>query len=137
METIINVFFPTDWALLILRFGVGLIFIYHGVLKLVTWRPATKRDFPSEQIGTMRLLSIAEPLGGGALILGFLTQLAAVGLAAIMFGAIYYKLQRWHVPFAAMNKTGWEFDFLILIASLSLVFAGGGAISIDNLILGF
>ncbi|HLC55235.1 MAG TPA: DoxX family membrane protein, partial [Candidatus Nanoarchaeia archaeon] len=41
--------------------------------------------------GGWLLLGIAETLGGLAVIIGFLTQLAGLGLALTMVGAIYMK----------------------------------------------
>jgi len=40
------------------------------------------------------------------------------------------KMMKWGVPFAAMDKTGWEFDFILFFASLAILFSGGGSIGI-------
>jgi len=34
------------------------------------------------------------------------------------------------VPFAAMDKTGWEFDLILLFASIAILLGGGGSIGI-------
>src|SRR3989344_7015822 len=71
-----------DWALLALRVAVGAVFIYHGNMK---WGFA----WGTPGISVMKILSIAEPLGGAAMIAGVLTNWAALGLMIIMAGALY------------------------------------------------
>ncbi len=85
-------------------------------------------------LSTLRLLSIVEPLGAVALLIGFLTQPAALGFAVIMVGAIQLKAGRMHKRFA--GDGGWEFDFIILAAGIALVFLGAGGISLDRLLFG-
>lgn len=80
----------------------------------------------------MKFLAIVEPLGGIAVIIGFLTQLAALGFAIIMIGAIYLKSNQMNKKFA--DEGGWEFDFVLLFMSVALFIAGPGAISIDALL---
>ena len=92
---------------------------------------------PNEQmkapmIALMRLLSVAEPLGGIALAAGFLTQLAALGLGLIMAGAIYLKISKWKMPFKANNATGWEFDLVLLAGNLVILTSGPGALNLDR-----
>ena len=76
-------------------------------------------------------MGIAETLGGLAVILGLLTQIAGIGLAIIMLGAIYMKSAKWKLPFTAMDKLGWEFDWVLLGMSLALALLGAGAFSLD------
>lgn len=109
-----------DAGILLLRLAVAAIFLVHGINKL---------DGKMGQF--MLFIGIAETLGGAALIVGFLTQLAALGLAIIMLGAIYKKIVEWHVPFTAMDKTGWEFDLLILASCAALMTLGSGAYGFD------
>ncbi len=98
---------------------------------------APSEQMPAKMINLMRLLSVCEPLGAIAMFSGFLVQPAALGLSLIMLGAIYLKITKWKTPFKAENTTGWEFDLLILAASITLIILGGGAWSLDNLIFGF
>ena len=125
-----------DWGLLALRIALGVIFIVHGAAKLAMWHSAPAGSPPNPMAGIMKILSIAEPLGGAAIIVGFLTQPAALGLAIIMVGAMYFKTQKWKIKFWAMDNTGWEFDFLILASSIALVTLGAGAISLDSQLFG-
>lgn len=117
--------------MLILRLAVGIIFLYHGLKKRGMWKMRPSEQMSSGLLTNLRVLSIVEPLGGAAMILGVWTQLVAVGFILIMLGALYYKINVWKVPFFAQDKTGWEFDFLILAASLALLLFGGGAYALD------
>ncbi len=117
-----------DTGLLILRLGVGSIFLVHGVQKLMTvWSP----DQPANWL--MRFLSIAEPLGGLALILGVLTSWAGLGLALIMLGAIYMKATQWSVGFVGARGAGWEFDLALLAGALALFCLGGGKYGLESM----
>ena len=122
------------WGSLILRLGVGGIFLFHGIQKWSLWTAAPDQMQPS-LLSLMKFLSVVEPLGGLALVLGFLTPLAALGLAIIMVGAIYFKIQVWNFPFAAANATGWEFDLSLLLSCLALMLSGAGKWSADEALM--
>jgi putative oxidoreductase len=117
---------------LALRVALGIIFIYHGVPKVRESAETAKAMNASP--GLVALLGSCEILGGIAVIAGFLTQVAAIGLGLLMLGAIGMKIAAWHVRFWAMDKTGWEFDFILLAAAACLALIGAGAWSIDALI---
>ncbi len=125
-----------DWGLLALRIGVGAIFWVHGMQKMSMWKMQPSEQMPKQMLGIMKLLSICESLGAIALIFGFLTQWAALGLAVIMLGAMNLKITKWHTPFTARDKTGWELDLILLAANVSLLLVGAGSISLDRLITG-
>lgn len=120
-----------DLGLLALRLAVGFVFLYHGLKKQGMWKMQASPQMSAGMINMMRLLSVAEPLGGLAVIAGFLTPYAALGFIIIMLGAIYHKIKLWKIPFMAQNNTGWEFDFVLLVASLALILLGPGAFAID------
>lgn len=121
----------SDVGLLALRLAVAAVFLAHGTSKFGVWKQ------PAKGLNKMmRLLSVAEPLGGIALLFGFLTQPAALGLAFVMGGAIYFKSMVWKVPFSSSEKSAWEFDLLILAACLALLTLGAGSISLDRAWLG-
>lgn len=81
--------------------------------------------------GMIFMLGGIELLSSAGLALGVYTQLASALLAFVMIGAIYFKMVKWHVPFGAMDKTGWEFDLILLAASIFILVNGGGAIGIQ------
>ena len=126
-----------DFALLALRVALGAVFIVHGFGKRATWKAQPSAQMPARMLTIFRMLSVLEPLGGAAAIVGLLTVPAALGMAAAMVGAIRFKLMVWKVPFMAYDKTGWEFDMVTLAGAVILVFFGGGAFSADRLLLGW
>lgn len=120
----------SDWGLLVLRLAIGVIFIYHGMLK---WQ----MEDPN---AIMSILKFAEPLGGIAMILGVLTQLASLGLSIIMLGAIYMKMTGFGQgalnpagTFAPQGGTGWEFDLMILAGCIAVLLMGAGKVSVDSM----
>jgi len=77
------------------------------------------------------LVGLIETVGAIAVLIGLFTPLGALGLAVIMVGALHYKINKWHVPFTAMEKMGWEFDLILLAAALLLMTTGAGPLSVD------
>ncbi len=136
MEFFANLYQFGDWGLLALRVAVGAIFLIHGTQKWAMWKMQPSEQMPAGMLWLMKFLSIAEPLGAIAVLTGFLTQLAAVGLGIIMIGAIVLKKTMMKVPFTAQDKTGWEFDFIILAATLAIFFFGAGSTGLDRIIFG-
>ena len=120
-----------NWALLILRVILGLILLIHGWPKIKDLK-ATSQSFsamgfkPAMFWGT--IVALVEFLGGLALIGGLLVQVVAF-LVAIQFIVIILKVKRGK-GFAG----GYEFDLLIIAASLILFTIGGGAFGLDNIL---
>lgn len=113
-----------DLGLFVLRAAVAVIFLVHGFPKLSksgVMGPAM--GMPSAMVF---LLGLVESVSALALIAGVYTQLAAFLLALVMVGALSMKALKWGVPFSAHDKTGWEFDFVLLCASLAISLGGGG-----------
>ena len=121
-----------DIGLLVLRVALGAIFIYHSIPKLKTPAPMAKGMGKSKNF--IILLGIMEFVAGLFLILGFLTRVGALLIVIVMLGALYHKLFKWNIPFAAHDKLGWEFDLILLASAIALIFLGDGAISIDAFI---
>lgn len=117
-----------DIGLFLLRLAVAAVFIYHSLPKLKNARKmAEAMDWP---MGAALALGLVELLAAIGLILGLYTQLAALLLAIVMIGAIYFKIIKWRTPFSAMDKMGWEFDLILLAANVAILLSGGGAIKI-------
>lgn len=119
---ILSLFSYGDTGIFVLRLAIAVIFFVHGTAKL-----------DGKMGNFMRFIGITETIGSIALLVGFLTQLAAIGLAIIMLGALYKKIFEWHVPFTAMDKMGWEFDVMILAGCIALMTLGSGAYGVDAL----
>ena len=113
-------------GLFILRLAVAVIFIYHSLPKLKNAKGM------AQMMGTQTVmvftLGAVELLSALGLILGFYTQLAALFLGIIMVGAIIMKIMKWNAPFSAMDRTGWEFDLILLAATIVILLSGNGTI---------
>ncbi|HBD05758.1 TPA: hypothetical protein DCZ32_04855 [Candidatus Uhrbacteria bacterium] len=114
----------SDLGILALRIAVGIIFLYHSVPKLKN--PAMMAGGIGWHPLAVMLLGTAELAGGISVILGIYAQIGALILGLVMLGALYYKILRWHTPFFAMDKSGWEFDLVLLAANIAILFIGGG-----------
>lgn len=139
--------FDTDdsTATAILRLVLGLVFFAHGAQKMLGWFggfgfSGTIGYFT----GTMHIpaplafLAIAaEFFGGLGLILGFLTRIAAFGIAINMLVAIATVHQAFGF-FMNWNGTqkgeGFEYHLLVLAMTVFLMIRGAGAFSVDRAI---
>lgn len=119
-------------GLLILRLVLGAVFIAHGGQKVFVYgidgvtAGLTQSGMPAAAI-VAPLIAFGELLGGIALVAGFLTRVAGIGLAAIMIGATLIV----HLAAGFFLPNGYEFTLTLLAASLALVFAGAGEYSVD------
>lgn len=119
----------SDLAFFVLRLALAAIFIYHALPKLKN----------SEQMGqamgwtggNVLVLGLVEFVSSLGMISGLYIQAAALLLALVMIGAIYFKIVKWNAPFSAMDKMGWEFDLILLAASIFILVNGGGAIGVQ------
>lgn len=122
-----------DYAPLLLRLGVGIIFFVHGLGKLLNIGPSAVgvSNFAGFLAGMgvpLALLlawvvAIVETFGGLAILVGFKTRLAAL-LVAIDIG-VAILLVHLKNGFSAGNG-GYEFVLLLFLASLALAFRGPG-----------
>lgn len=117
-----------DFGLLVLRVALAAIFIYHALPKLKNSKAMAQGIGMAP--GMVTGLGAVELVASLGLIFGIYVQLAALLLGIVMIGAIYFKTQKWHVPFLAMDKTGWEFDFILLAAIIAVLLTGGGLIGL-------
>lgn len=122
-----------NWGLFVLRLTIGITFIVHGAVKWPMWRLEPSAQLTSGMLAIMKLLSIVEPLGGLALILGIFIQPAALGLSIIMVGAIFMKITVFKIGFIGQKATGWELDLLVLVSNIHLLLSGAGQYSVDSL----
>ncbi len=134
MDLLSNITEFNNIGLLVLRLGIAISFLYHGLDKLKMWKMEPSEEMPAPFLNQLRLLSIVEPLGALALIGGFLTQLAAVGFIIIMLGAIHLKVTQMQKKFG--EPGGWELDVVLLTGSVALFLTGAGIISLDAMLFG-
>jgi putative oxidoreductase len=126
----------SEWGLLALRIAVGVVFIVHGWPKITGARGMAAALGGGEAkpalVGMLTVQGLVEVGGGVLLILGVLTQAVVVAFGIIMIGAIFLKMTRWKTGFMAQQTTGWEFDLVLLAASILLFFTGPGSIAIQG-----
>lgn len=127
--------FPTfltfgPWGLLALRLVVGLVFLPHGVGKLKN--PKALAQGMGWSTAAAAFLGFIETASALLMIVGLLTQLAAILLGVVMIGAIYYKIAKWHKKFT--GDGGWELDLALFGASVALLLSGGGAWALDRVV---
>ncbi|WP_437759046.1 DoxX family protein [Sorangium sp. So ce1389] len=121
-------------ALLVLRVVTGIAFIFHGWGKIqapFSWMGPT-----APVPGFLQALAALSEVGGGlAWILGLLTPLASLGIAATMAVAVATHLMRGD-PFFAMGASSYEVAAVYLSISLVLLLVGPGRFSADAAIFG-
>jgi putative oxidoreductase len=122
----------TGFGLLALRLVIGIVFVMHGGQKLfVKGLPAVAGFLGTVGITPpavwATVLTIAELVGGVALIVGALTRLAAVSLSITMVVAIASVL--WTKGFFL---PGYEFALTLLGASIALALTGPGRYALDR-----
>ncbi|MBI2483625.1 DoxX family protein [Candidatus Uhrbacteria bacterium] len=128
MEALIVLQAYAPYGLTILRISLGTIFLVHGWQKFAMWNMKPSEQMPSSMLSMMKTLSIVETIAGFALIFGVFAQIAAVITCIIMIGAIYFKTQKWGKKFT--GDGGWEFDVILLAASITVLLTGPGAIAL-------
>jgi putative oxidoreductase len=114
----------SDAALLFMRLLVGLVFVTSG------WKhvndPLARGKSIGLSPGLTRFIGLAELAGGLGVALGFLTQIAALGLILIMLGAIQKKIFVWKTGFWGKSSDGWHYDLLLIAMCLVIATTGGG-----------
>jgi putative oxidoreductase len=114
----------SDLGFLLLRLMVGVVFITSG------WSDLKDPEKRSKSIGVSKgfaiFLGAAEVAGSLGIMFGVLIQLAALGLIAIMLGAIQKKIFVWHTGFWGEENSGWHYDLMFVVMNLVILFTGGG-----------
>jgi putative oxidoreductase len=128
-----------SFGLLILRVVVGGTMFSHGAQKLFGWfggggPRGTAESFEGIGFRPPFLLAILAGLGecgGLAFAAGFVTPLAALGIATVMITAIGAV----HWPNGFFNgKGGFEFNLTLLTVAVAVAATGPGRFSIDHAI---
>jgi putative oxidoreductase len=118
----------TDWSLFLLRVVVALVFGTSGYSHLKS--PRERAASIGMPVPFTIFLGAAELAGATALVIGFLTQWAALGLILTMFGAIYKKVAEWNTGFWGEKSMGWHYEVLFIAMNLVILTTGGGRIAI-------
>lgn len=115
------------FGLLVLRIGLGVIFMAHGASKIHDMASTT------QYFGTMGFDSLmahavayVELVGGFVLMLGIFTQAAAIVLAVIMSVVLLYVKQHASITGAGGN----ELELSLFVSSVAIAFMGAGRFSL-------
>lgn len=123
-----------DAAMLILRVGIGLVILAHGI-NHAGGRERTTKWFGSigfRSPGMQWFFSTATEIGVGLfLIAGFVTGAAAAGLVAVMFVA-FWSVHRNNGFFIFRPGEGWEYVATLALTGLTMAVAGPGSASLDD-----
>jgi putative oxidoreductase len=136
----------SPWAEALLRAAVGLALVPHGLrntfgLFRSTGQPAHNLSMLAEQLDRTGwrpgklwapLISATLLVAGPMLALGLYTRIAAVPVVLFLAASC---VERWRVGRYFWNTLGLEYTLLWAIAALYFLVHGGGAISLDRLLL--
>ena len=132
-----------DYILTLARVILGVVFFPHGAQKMLGWFggygfDGTMAGFIHNGIPALfAFLAIcAEFLGSLGLIFGFLTRIAAFGIACVMSVAITMHLHNgFFMNWTGIQKgEGIEYHLLALAITVLLMARGAGALSIDRVL---
>ena len=117
-----------DHAALILRLALGIMFIAHGLLKVIVFTlPGTVAFFESTGFpGWLAyVVTIAEIGGGAALIAGIAVRWVSLALVPVLLGALSVH---WGAGWVFSNEGGgWEYPAFLAVASIVQALLGPGA----------
>ncbi len=134
-----------DISSLVLRVLLGIVFYPHGVQKVFGWYGghgfSGTMNFFTENLGIPALFAflaiMAEFLGALGLMIGFLTRIAAFGIASVMVVAMF-MLHTQHGFFmnwmGNQQGEGFEYHLLAIAIAMALMIKGGGLWSVDRVI---
>lgn len=123
--------YQTDLASLILRIALGVMFLAHGLTKLLVFTPAgTAQFFESLGFpGVVGYLTIVFEIGAGTLLLlGILTRIislfAFIQMVVISF---IHSVNGWTF---SNTGGGWEYPAFMALTAVSLALLGSGRLSV-------
>lgn len=123
------------YAALVLRLGLGVMFVAHALLKLFVFTlPGTVQFFGSLGLpaGLAYLTFAAELIGGVLLIAGVGSRWVALALIPFLLGATWAHFGNgWQ--FGAPNGGGWEYPAFLTVAALAQALLGDGAYALRSL----
>jgi putative oxidoreductase len=122
-----------DYAALTLRSALGLMFLAHGLLKIMVFTLAGTAGF-FESVGfpgwAAYIVAPFEVLAGVALVLGIYTRPVAVASLAVLLGAlVVHSGNGWMFT----NKNGgWEYPAFLVVAAITVALLDGGRIALTK-----
>lgn len=135
---------PSRWSPLPLRIGLGIVMFVHGIGKL-NLGPVANGEGVAGVVGSFGslgipaptlfawLITLVEAVGGLLVLVGLFTRVAALLLAVDMTAATVLV----HLPRGfSVSDGGYEFAFLLALASVTLVLAGPGVVALEYAVFG-
>ncbi len=124
-------------GLLVLRVVVGAAFMFHGWSKIQNPSGWMEGFAPGVPAVLQAAAAVSEFGGGAAVIVGFLTPLAVLGIAGTMATAIGMHHLPHGDPFVATKGGGsWELAAVYLAVMILLLLVGPGRFSLDAVLFG-
>ena len=135
-----------SFAPTVARVCAGVVMFAHGAQKMLGWFGGHGYDATMQSMTSgmglpavaVTLVICAEFFGALGLIFGCLTRAAALGIAAVMVGAIALV----HLPhgffmnwMGSQAGEGFEFHIVMIGVMLALAISGGGKLSVDRWIV--
>ena len=118
-----------DWALLIARVIVGVIFMAHGAQKLFGAFGGPGLSAIVEMMGPLGyLVAVGEFFGGLGLILGFLSRFSAAANIVTMIGAIMMV----HAKNGFFAPGGFEYNLALIGLLATILIAGPGRFAVGR-----
>jgi putative oxidoreductase len=128
MEVVMSSNRRIDAAAIVLRTGLGVMFIAHALLKYFVFTlPGTAKFFQSLGLpGALGYVTFAaELIGGVMLVLGVYTRIVAFALVPFLVGATWaHSGNGWEFT---SPKGGWEYPAFLSLAALAVGFLGNAA----------
>ena len=125
----------TDYAAFLLRTALGVMFLAHGLLKVMVFTPEGTAGFFAS-LGLPGWLAYpvmgAEITGGLFLIAGIQTRAISLLLVPVLIGSLWvHSGNGW---LFTNENGGWEYSLFLTVAALSQSLLGDGAFSLGALL---
>lgn len=126
---------PVDLALLSVRVGLAVVFMFHGGQKLFGWFGGHGLSGLIENYGLIVgwLVGIGEFFGGLGLLVGLLSRFSAASLILIMGGAIAFVHGK---NGFASSDGGIEYNFVLITMAVAILVAGPGRLALCRILPG-
>lgn len=122
------------YAALVTRLSLGVMYLAHGLLKVLVFTPAGTVGF-FESIGLpgfLAYLTILAEVGGGLLLIaGIGTRLVSAALIPALLGALFLVHADKGWLFSAPGG-GWEYPAFLIAASVVAILLGNGAYALAD-----
>jgi len=132
-----------DFVVTLLRLALGAVFFVHGAQKALGWFGGfgfrATLGFFTQQMHIPAVLAVlaiaAEFVGGIGLVIGFLSRVAAFGIATntVVAVILVHRHFGFFANWSGMQKgEGYEYHILAIIICMAIMIKGSGALSIDR-----